>query len=60
MIISEKQIMHLMDIAQIYIGVMRDLPSNIVTDNGKLNHKLAISIIDEIKNQQSDELKVLE
>ena len=63
MIISEKQILQLMQIANAYLntlGALYRFDKNLLDDGG-LNNKEAITeLLQNIANQQSQELKVIE
>jgi hypothetical protein len=63
MIISEKQIIQLMQIAHIYLNAIDTLSTidkTILTDCGHHNKKHIASILETIANQQSIELKDIE
>lgn len=63
MIISEKQIMQLMQIAQVYQNALATLykfDKTILTDCGLHNKIEVAKILMNIANQQSEELKVIE
>lgn len=63
MIISEKQIMQLIQIAYIYLNAIEDInkiDSRLLTQCGQHNKKNIAEILMKIANQQSEELKVIE
>jgi hypothetical protein len=63
MIISEKQIMQLIQIAHVYLSAIERLASidqTLLTDCGHHNKRHIASILMKIADQQSEELKTIE
>lgn len=63
MIISEKQIMHLIQFAQVYVNALDTLhkfDNTLLTQCGLHNKIYVGKLLQEISNQQSEELKVIE
>ena len=51
--ISQKQVMLLIDLAECYINLLRNEG---LTDEGSMNYRFAVKLVNEIKSQQSEDL----